>query len=263
MKHSIFFSRVGRLVAPLLLFGALTGCATNPVEPTDQNLYDIPMDFDQLVSNASRATFEISCDGVWVGSGWAINFPYEEEGYIVTAYHVVEDCWDSGKLMVRNQTHSKFEVELLSFDGRYWDRVTVENDEIRDLALLKSKRPLVGLDVFTGEPKIGHWVTAAGFPAFHDGTEPLLTSGQVSGFDSYRMLSIDAVVNSGVSGGPVLNSQGLVVGTAFANSRQQSSGSIGFVQPIRMHCELAFECKDGKPIQPLLLTKNPLAYTDK
>jgi S1-C subfamily serine protease len=254
---------IGKLTVPLMLFSVLTGCATSPVEPIEQNLYDIPMEFDQMVSNASRATFEISCDGIWVGSGWAINFPDEVEGYIITAYHVVEDCLDSRELLVRNQTHSKFQVELVSFDGRYWDDLTVENDEIRDLALLKSKRPLVGLDVFTGEPKVGHWVTAAGFPALHDGTEPLFTSGQVSGFDSYRMLSIDAVVNSGASGGPVLNSEGLVVGTAFANSRQQSSGSIGFIQPIRMHCELAFECKGAKPLQPLVLTRSPLAHTDE
>jgi S1-C subfamily serine protease len=258
----MFLTKTGKLAAPLLLFSVLTGCASSPVEPTEQNLYDIPLEFDQLVSDASRATFEISCDGIWVGSGWAINFPDEVKGYIVTAYHVVEDCLDSRELLVRNQTHSKFQVELVSFDGRYWDDVTVENDDIRDLALLKSQRPLVGLDVFAGEPKVGHWVTVAGFPALHDGKEPLFTSGQVSGFDSYRMVSIDAVVNSGVSGGPVINSQGLVVGTAFAKSRQQSAGSIGFVQPLRMHCELAVECTDGRPMQPLVLTKNPLAHTD-
>lgn len=244
-----------KLLAPttfLVLIAA--GCAAPSTPPIAQNLYEFPFNYPDVVSAASRSTFEISCRGEWRGTGWAIKLEGEAKGYLVTAFHVVEDCVDSGTIKARNHLRSPFELELLSYDGRYWDDVTTDLDKVRDLALLSTDQDVDGFDVEPESPQVGNWVAVAGYPGVHDGVEPLFTFGNVAGFDEFRMITIDAVTNDGNSGGPVLNSRGLVIGTYFASSKLKNSEPLGFVQPIRIHCQLVYECQGNEPIIPLSIS---------
>ena len=251
---------IGRMAALVMLLGSFQGCAIVEGPATEQNLYEVPTEFTSLVSNAAFSTFEIGCKGKWRGSGWAINLADEGRSYLVTAFHVVESCIDEGKLEARNAAHSKFPVELVSFDGRYWDDSTVAIDEVRDLALLVTDRDLAGLDVEVEEARVGHWVSIVGYPAIHNGKEPLFTIGVVSGFNQYRMTTVNAATNSGNSGGPVLNSRGLVIGTLFASPDVGEVSSFGLVQPIRMHCQVILECDSRVPNQPTQLSSSFISY---
>jgi S1-C subfamily serine protease len=47
--------------------------------------------------------------------------------------------------------------------------------------------------------------------------------------DTVLSIQIDAAVNAGNSGGPVLNSQGKVAGVAFCKSTSTNSDNIGYV----------------------------------
>jgi S1-C subfamily serine protease len=226
-------------------------------------LYETPLAYAELVSKATSSTFEISCRGEWRGTGWAIQLKGEAKGYLVTAFHVVEACVDKGKIKARNHLRSPFELHLLSYDGRYWDSVTTELDKVRDLALLSTDQGINGLEVEPEDPQVGNWVAVVGYPGVHSGEEPLFTVGNIAGFNDYRMTSIDAVTNRGNSGGPVLNSRGLVVGTYFASSKLKNSEPIGLVQPIRIHCQLVFECLDMEPVIPLTLSSETFSERGK
>ena len=231
-----------------------SGCSAVSPMVDNQSLYEPPLEYAALVSKATSSTFEISCRGEWRGTGWAIKLEGEAKGYLVTAFHVVEDCVDSGTIKARNHLRSPFELELLSYDGRYWDDVTSDLDKVRDLALLSTDQDVVGLDVEPEGPQVGNWIAVAGYPGVHDGVEPLFTFGNVAGFDEFRMITIDAVTNDGNSGGPVLNSRGLVVGTYFASSKWKNSEPLGFVQPVRIHCQLVYKCEENEPIIPLSIS---------
>jgi S1-C subfamily serine protease len=237
----------------------LSGCSPVNPNPEPQSLYEAPLAYAELVSKATSSTFEVSCRGQWRGTGWAIQLEGEANGYLVTAFHVVEECVDSGKIKARNHLRSPFELQLLSYDGRYWDNVTTDLDKVRDLALLSSDQSINGLEVEPEGPQVGNWVAVVGYPGVHSGEEPLFTVGNVAGFNDYRMISIDAVTNRGNSGGPVLNSRGLVIGTYFASAKLKNSEPIGLVQPIRIHCQLVFECQGIKPIIPLTLSPETIA----
>jgi S1-C subfamily serine protease len=226
-------------------------------------LYESPSNYPDVVSAASRSTFEISCNGDWVGTGWAVNMNGQASGFLVTAFHVIEECVDDGVISARNQMHSRFPIELVSYDGRYWDDVTSDNHKVRDLALLTSDIKLVGLEIEVEKPDVGHWLTLVGYPGIHSGRNPLFTFGSVSGFSSYQIITVDAATNKGNSGGPVLNSKGLVVGTFFASARSKGGSSIGFVQPLSLHCEVIFECLGTKPSTPLEVTRAPVAELGK
>lgn len=239
----------------------LSGCVPATPVSEAQSLYEAPLEYADLVSRATSATFEISCRGEWRGTGWAVQFAGETYSHMVTAFHVVESCVDGGKIKARNHLHSPFELELQSFDGRYWDDVTTDLDKVRDLALLSTSQILEGLEVETEGPQVGNWVAVVGYPGVHSGEQPLFTVGNVAGFNDYRMISIDAVTNRGNSGGPVLNSRGLVIGTYFASAKLKNSEPIGLVQPIRIHCKLVFECSGNEPNIPLTVSSETFSFT--
>ena len=246
--------RIGLVASLSVVIAFITGCSPVTPKPEPQSLYEVPLAYAQLVSKATSSTFEISCRGEWRGTGWAIQLEGEANGYLVTAFHVVEDCVESGKIKARNHLRSSFELKILSYDGRYWDDVTTDLDKVRDLALLSTDQDVVGLDVEPEGPQVGNWIAVAGYPGVHDGVEPLFTFGNVAGFDKFRMITIDAVTNDGNSGGPVLNSRGLVVGTYFASSKLKNSEPLGFVQPVRIHCQLVYKCQGNEPIIPLSIS---------
>lgn len=247
-------------VACLLIITVMaSGCSVGNPAVTEQSLYEAPAQYADLVSRATSSTYEISCRGEWRGTGWAVQFEGATDSHIVTAFHVVESCVDGGKIKARNHLRSPFELQLLSYDGRYWDDVTTDLDKVRDLALLSTDQNINGLEVDQEGPQVGNWVAVVGYPGVHSGEEPLFTVGNVAGFNDYRMISIDAVTNRGNSGGPVLNSRGLVIGTYFASAKLKNSEPIGLVQPIRIHCQLVFECQGIKPIIPLTLSPETIA----
>ena len=155
-----------------------------------------------------------------LGSGFII----DQEGYIVTNNHVIEDA---DEIMVKLNSGDEFEAEI---QGR---------DPNTDLALLKIESPpgLPTLKMGNSEQlKVGQWVVAIGSPF---GLEHTVTAGIVSAkgrvigsgpYDDF--IQTDASINPGNSGGPLLNLKGEVVGinTAIIASGQ----GIGFAIPINM-----------------------------
>lgn len=160
-----------------------------------------------------------------MGSGFIIN----EEGYILTNYHVIEGA--------------KQLIVTLS-DGRDVNAKVVNYDENQDIAMIKLSDDSIQVPavVELGDSdalKPGEEVLAIGTPLSKDFNQTL-TGGLVSAVNrtvetstgvKLNLIQTDAAINSGNSGGPLINTKGEVVGI---NTLKMSGGAegIGFAIPI-------------------------------
>ncbi len=167
-----------------------------------------------------------------IGSG----FIYDAKGFIITNAHVVENPVDITVTLANGTQHG---AELIGID------------EKTDLALLKIKDMGNYKAATLGNSDhiiMGEWAIAIGNPfgLFSKSKMPIATAGIISslhmdfGFQQsgrvYQdMIQTDASINSGNSGGPLVNARGEVIGiNTFIYSGGNNSGSIGigFALPI-------------------------------
>ena len=146
-----------------------------------------------------------------IGSGFFIS----DDGYIITNYHVIQSEVDP-----EYEGYSRLYIKLAKdSDTRIPARV-VGWDSALDLALIKAECD-VPYYFSLGSSKdlnIGDKIYAIGSPV---GLENTLTSGIVSSVDRKlftigSVMQIDAAVNSGNSGGPIIDEKGNVQAVVFA-----------------------------------------------
>lgn len=173
-----------------------------------------------------------------LGTGFII----DKKGFILTNNHVVEQ---TDEIRVRTADDKEFAAKIV---GR---------DPMTDLALIriKSDTPFIPLPLGdSNRLEVGDWVVAIGNPF---GLGNTVTAGIVSakyrqiGAGAYdNFIQTDTPINLGNSGGPLLNTDGEVIGVNTAIF-SQSGGSvgIGFAIPIDMVKELLPQLKKGKVIR--------------
>lgn len=183
-----------------------------------------------------------------LGSGFIIS----EDGYLVTNDHVVGNA-------------SKVVVSLTN--GEQYDAEVVGKDQVSDIALLKINKsglPFVRLGN-SDDVIIGEWVIALGNPfgLFEINQKPTVTVGVVSATKMklsaeqsrfYRdMIQTDAAINSGNSGGALVNSVGDVIGmnTIIFTGNQYNTGNIGlgFAIPINKVKKIIDQLKKNGKIE--------------
>ncbi|SFS31302.1 trypsin-like peptidase domain-containing protein [Brevundimonas viscosa] len=162
------------------------------------------------------------------GSGAIID---AREGVVVTNNHVVE----GGR---------KFTVDLT--DGRIFDAVLVGADKATDLAVLRIEAEgaalgLAQIEVANSDAlRTGDLSFAVGYPL---GLDQTLTMGVISGLGRSGMgdriedyIQTDAAVNSGNSGGPLLDSRGRLIGvnTSILSGGGGGNDGIAFAVPSRI-----------------------------
>ncbi|MBO0692461.1 MAG: serine protease [Acidimicrobiaceae bacterium] len=153
----------------------------------------------------------------------------DSQGDIITALHVVQDA---------------SAIQLAFSDGTSSLGAIKSTDPAHDIAVLAAQRPPAGIapEVLGAGPQVGDEAFALGNPlglvaSISEGvisglnrTFPISTGHRLSG-----MIQFDAAVNPGSSGGPLLNTQGQVIGIveglANAAGTNEFSG-IGFAVPI-------------------------------
>ena len=158
------------------------------------------------------------------GSGWV----YDTGGHIVTNDHVVDGSTS---------------INVRFWDGKTYSANIVGVDKSTDLAVIKVDAPSSELyPLAVGDStqlQVGDGVVAIGSPF---GLEETVTSGIVSAlhraiqgvtnFTINDSIQTDAAINHGNSGGPLLNTQGQVVGVN-AQIKSDSGGNegVGFSIP--------------------------------
>ncbi len=200
---------------------------------------------DQLVEIYERvnpgvvALRVLSEDGGGSGSGFVI----DEEGHILTNYHVIENITD---------------IEVAFSSGFKARGEVLGTDLDSDIAVIKVDAPAEELHPLTLSDsdlvKVGQTVIAIGNPFGYSGT---MTMGIVSGkgrtmeslheaptgglFSSGDIIQTDAAINPGNSGGPLLNLNGEVIGvnraiftTNFTEVGQPLNSGVGFAVSINI-----------------------------
>lgn len=168
-----------------------------------------------------------------LGSGFIIS----PDGYVLTNDHVAGNAK---------------EITVTLTNGKKYQAEIIGTDLVSDVCLLKLKTeknkifPFVTLGN-SDEVMIGEWVIALGNPfgLFDNIDKPIVTVGVISskGMNlsvdnnrSYRgLIQTDAVINSGNSGGPLVNSLGEVIGIntlIYTGGVSQAYIGYGFALPV-------------------------------
>ena len=171
-------------------------------------------------------------------TGTGTGIVMSEDGYIVTNAHVVYDDSDYN-------CGEAIEVSVVFSDEKEHDAKIIAYDRETDIAVLKVDETGLKPAEFgdSTDLRVGELVIAVGNPLGFD-LFGSVTSGIVSAIDrhisinekSMNLIQTDAAINSGNSGGPLLNSCGQVIGINSAKmSSSYGSASIeglGFAIPI-------------------------------
>ncbi|MFH1884569.1 MAG: serine protease, partial [Planctomycetota bacterium] len=133
------------------------------------------------------------------GTGFFVN----PNGYLVTACHVVEEAKS---------------IIVITNNGRF-DAKVIAKDNNSDFAILKVQGTMFSsLNIATSSKvKMGDKVFTIGFPNIDvQGTEAKYTEGTISSLsginNNFRHFQISVPVQSGNSGGPLVDSNGNVIG---------------------------------------------------
>ena len=166
---------------------------------------------------------EVPAEGT--GSGSIL----DRNGHILTNYHVIEGAQ---------------EIRVTLHDGQTHDATLVGFDPPNDIAVIRVNAPVESLlPIEQGDSsrlRVGQAIYAIGNPF---GFERTMTTGIISSLNRSlptrggrmmkSIIQIDAALNRGNSGGPLLDSRGRLIGmnTAIASSTGENTG-IGFAIPV-------------------------------
>ncbi len=182
-----------------------------------------------------------------VPRGTGSGFIWDDQGHIVTNYHVVEGG-------------DRFSVTLPNQQKR--DAQLIGTDPTKDVAVLKLQGALGGLTpVAVGNSRslqVGQKTIAIGNPFGFDYT---VTTGIVSalgrtmpgagGVSIKDMIQTDAPINPGNSGGPLLNSSGQLIGMNTMIYGAETSTGVGFAVPAEIIRQVVPQLiQYGKVIRP-------------
>ena len=174
-----------------------------------------------------------SSTGEATGSGIIVS----EDGYIVTNNHVISSESTSSYYAITEATGIK--VNLYN-DSETYEATVVGTDAYTDLAVLKiEKTGLTAVEIGNSDNvKVGEFVMAIGNPL---GMDYSVTSGIVSALDreiesddgtTFTAIQTDAAINSGNSGGALVNGNGQLIGINTMKYAGTGIEGIGFAIPI-------------------------------
>jgi S1-C subfamily serine protease len=214
----------------LSLFCTISWGATNllPVEEKTIQIYRTAVPSTVNVSNI-RLARNMFYGEVEVPQGAGSGFVYDLNGHIITNYHVV-------------QGGTSFVVTFHNDPKQYKAKIVGVAPE-KDVAVLKlENRPSKLSPIIFGSSKdlvVGQYSFAIGSPF---GLDYTLTTGVISalgrkidgigGVKINDMIQTDAAINMGNSGGPLLDSNGRLIGmNTVIFSTSGSSAGLGFAVP--------------------------------
>jgi serine protease Do len=184
--------------------------------------YTKPVNFSALVKASLPSVVTIKTD-LGFGSGFIIS----SNGYILTNDHVI---------------HNAKKIEVKFSNGFEFDAEEIRSDKDRDVSLIKiTGKGFTPLPLNESEDhsEIGTEVIAIGTPHDQNLTQSV-TKGIISGkrtMDNLPYFQTDVAVNSGNSGGPLINTAtGEVIGIIVSKVKALGVEGISFAIPIE-------ECK--------------------
>lgn len=205
----------GQRIIMLFIFGIIV-CCIGVVTTFPKQVHSKPM--------ATSVVYVVMKDGH--GSGVSVG-----GGYVITAAHVAKD----GVLKIKNSLGVEQDAEVLWIN------------EVYDIALLKASKPdeFAVSNLACRAPNIGEEITAEGSPLRTEFTRFWgHANGSVIKFGPWgEVFSMDMTVLPGISGGPIFDKGGNVVGIAVGVAMlplgmSNSVTGIGYGVPTSTVCKL-------------------------
>ena len=169
-----------------------------------------------------------------LGTGFII----DKEGYIFTNNHVIERA---DTITVTLEDKREFTARIIGKDPKT-DIALIKIDDAGDLTSLNLGN--------SDDLEVGDWVVAIGNPfgLFHTVTAGIVSAKYRDLGGPYdNFIQTDASINQGNSGGPLMNTNGEVIGINSAIFSQTGGNiGIGFAIPINMAKDLLPQLKKGK-----------------
>lgn len=184
------------------------------------------------------------------GSGIIIS----EDGYILTNNHIVNST--SNSLFYEVSKAKSVKVYLFNDETPY-DAEIIGTDAQTDLAVIKiNKDGLTAAELGdSSNVKVGEFAMAIGNPL---GLKSTVTSGIISAVNrevtttdgtKYILLQTDAAINSGNSGGALVNSKGQVIGINTLKISATGVENMGFAIPINNTTEIYKQLIEFKKVK--------------
>jgi len=168
-------------------------------------------DFSGVIEDAVKSVVTVRT-GRSVGTGFIVH----PDGYIVTNEHIISGSEDN--------------VEVVTYDKDYFNAEFIGKDPVRDLALLKITGEYDFLELAdSSELQVGKKVIAIGNPL---GLTLTVTEGIISALNRMgpsglaEYVQTDVSLNPGNSGGPLIDTQGKVIG--INNFKIGGAEALGF-----------------------------------
>lgn len=181
------------------------------------------------ITNIAMRRDAFTMDITEIPRGTGSGFVWDEQGHIVTNYHVVQGA-ETARVTLSDGT---------TYDGKVLGAAPDKDIAVVKIDAPPSKLQKIALGDST-ELRVGQTVLAIGNPF---GLDQTLTTGVISGLGReiksvsqrtiYDVIQTDAPINPGNSGGPLLDSHGRLIGinTAIYSPTGASAG-IGFAVPV-------------------------------
>lgn len=191
------------------------------------------------------------------GSGIIIS----EDGYILTNNHVINSTTSTTNSYYQITEANNIKVTLYNDDTEY-DATVVGSDSQTDLAVIKiDKTGLTAAELGDSDAvQVGEFAMAVGNPL---GLQSSISCGIISAKDrevqdsetgtTYNVIQTDAAINSGNSGGALVNADGKVIGINTLKLSGTGIEGIGFAIPINSTIDVYKELiSNGKISRPYI-----------
>ena len=189
-------------------------------------------------------------EGILLSSGSGFIYKKDNKyGYIITNEHVISD----------NAT-----IKIILYDDKEIEAELLGKDEYLDLAVLRIDKKYVDLVATIGNSRntlLGDSVFTVGSPLGKE-YRGSVTQGIISGKDRMvkvstiddndlmmRVIQIDASINHGNSGGPLLNINGEVIGIISLKLADEGIEGMSFAMPIEYAMNHISDLENGKEIK--------------
>lgn len=185
----------------------------------------IAMTENSVVEIATETVVNGSIMRQFISEGAGSGVIIREDGYIITAYHVIEDA-------------TKIKVTLKN--GETYDAELIGSDSDNDTAIIKIEKTGLTAAIMgdSDNLNVGQTAIAIGNPLGQLGGT--VTTGIISALDReidlgdtiMNLLQTNAAINPGNSGGALFNSRGELIGITIAKSSGSDVEGLGFAIPI-------------------------------
>lgn len=196
--------------------------------------YSVNSPFSMFGKQSSPSTASASGSGIIMS----------DDGYILTNNHIVATTSSESYYEVSQAT--KITVTLFNDETEYEAKI-IGTDEQTDLAVIKIEKNGLSKAEFADSDsiKVGEFAMAVGNPL---GMQSSITCGVISAVNrevtdsdgkKFTLIQTDAAINSGNSGGALVNSEGKVVGINTLKLSGTGIEGMGFAIPINATTDIS------------------------